>query len=87
MIDQGLRAKRSLAPAHRGRELFGAIAVVVAATVGIIAVAQAGGNSDDAAAGAALVADSGASGSNDPTVAAATDVVDTKVAGTSDTAT
>ena len=42
MIDQGLRAKRSLAPAHRGRELFGAIAVVVAATPGIIAVAQAG---------------------------------------------
>jgi peptidoglycan hydrolase-like protein with peptidoglycan-binding domain len=89
MIDQGLRAKRSLAPAHRGRELFGAIAVVVAATVGIVAVAQAGGSSDDPAAGAALVADdsdAGASGSNDPTVAA-TDVVDTTIAGTADPAT
>jgi peptidoglycan hydrolase-like protein with peptidoglycan-binding domain len=87
MIDQGLRAKRSLTPAHRGRELCGAIAVVVAATLGIVAVAQAGGSSDDAAAGAAAAAgDADSSGAVNSAEQAATDVVDSTVAATADAA-
>ena len=86
MIDQGLRAKRSLAPAHRGRELFGAIALVAATSLGLVAVTQAGGNSDNATAGAATITNSDSEVTT-PTVAAAAAVVDTTVAAAADAAT
>ncbi|MGD9705845.1 MAG: peptidoglycan-binding protein [Acidimicrobiia bacterium] len=86
MIDQGLRAKRSLTPAHRGRELFGAVALVAATSIGLFAVTQADGRSGDAAAGAATLA-------NEPTAstlagadaAAAAPVVETTIAATAST--
>ena len=73
MIDQGLRAKRSLAPAHRGRELFGAIALVVATSLGHRCGGAGRWQLRRCAAGAASAPTTPTrSGSTIPTVAAAT---------------